>query len=137
MANDEPLKHTIDLTRFTNGEVRFQPERPGRPETTQVNGNVTVTNTAIAPTPSFFEVSFNIGVDLSIDGTRLSSSLHLSVPIHAERSDRSYEELENTAAELLPSMLRTTAELIEADLERASAEKAAREAEEFAQPQGS
>lgn len=127
MAKDNDETHSVALTSFGNGNVRFQKGSEGRPETKEVNGNVTVVNKAIEPTPNFFDVSFTIGALQSSEGAETSSTLILNVPLPSQSSDHSYPEIEDKAARLLPPMLRALADLIEADIERVATEKADRQ----------
>lgn len=129
VANEDEMTPKVSLSAFPNGSVRYEPGNPGRPETSETKGNVTVRNTEIPATPRFFEVSFSIGAHLSLEDAETHATLILNIPVPTRTSDVPYREVEDRAAQHLPRVLRELADLIAADRERATREQADRPAE--------
>ncbi|WP_138179422.1 hypothetical protein [Roseovarius indicus] len=125
MANGTENLPEIMLTSLGYGSVRFHKGEEARPASEATEGNVTTRTEAIPAEPSFFEVTFTIGVLQALEGLEAASTFVVNVPVPTETNERSYRDVELAAAQSLPTLLRKTAELIEADIERAERERAA------------
>ena len=123
MANGTENLPEIILTSLGYGSVLFQKGEEGRPASEVTQGNVTTRNEAIPAAPSFFEVSFTIGVLQSLEGLETASTFVVRVPVPTETNEVSYRNIELCAAQALPALLRKTAELIEVEIERAEKER--------------
>lgn len=113
---------TSAVKSLGHGLAEFIPGSPAVPSTSETNGNVTVHTQGSEATPSFFEVSFTIGVELRNGDAQTYWPTTISVPLPADDPDLSYREIETEAAHLLPEALRSVAAEIEHALERAAAE---------------
>lgn len=118
----------MHLRTFQNGSVRFVPPTPGRPETREkVAGSltdITIVNSETKGSPAFFEVSFFISCSHDVDGIETSNAFTLETVVPAADNESSYSQVEDNAALQLPGLLRDLAELIEADIDRATRERA-------------
>ncbi|MGB1389261.1 MAG: hypothetical protein ACPG61_10280 [Paracoccaceae bacterium] len=123
MAKETDEEFKLTLTGFSNGSVTFIPANPGREASTEVNGNVTINTEARPATKSWFEVTFAISITQTVQDAQTSSTLMLQMPVPDEPSDAPYCDVEDAAARNIPAMLRSLAEALEADIERAANEK--------------
>lgn len=119
----------MKLDRFEPGEIRHRPAVAAQPETvvSETSGNIT-TNTFTAASkgsPAMFLTRHFICFSHEVGGEEIPNAITIETAVPSEKTT-SYSAVEDDAARQLPALLRGLADLLEADIERAASEQAAR-----------
>ncbi|MDJ0631078.1 MAG: hypothetical protein QNJ44_22665 [Rhodobacter sp.] len=128
------MEHSYDIkiTGYGEGALRYVPANPGRPETSDTQGKVTVVNTARPGTPAFFEVEHWINATVTNHGATSALTLCLKTPLPFGQAglpdaprDVRYAQAEDASAKGLPQMLRQLADCVETANAEADARQSA------------
>lgn len=122
----------MQITSFANGTVRYVPGHPAVDASveTKVVGNVTtnIHHSAVEAVPNHFMVNFSIRYTHESSGRVLHDFLTLDVAVPRDGQGQTYAQVETAGAEQLPAVLRSLADAVEADLDRAAQQQADRDA---------
>lgn len=105
------MSKTVNITY---GKVAYRHEVPPVPETSRVEGNVTIKNVAQPGIPAYFQVDFRLDCEFDKDEPLgVSNSIFWTVNVTGLGPDASYKDIEAKASEQIVPMLRDVAEILE------------------------
>ena len=114
--------NAVKLLSLQNGSATFNRGKEEILPSTSYSGNVTVNQSGAPGIAPHFEVSFLIGAEVEAGGVLRSNYFSWACIVPAQTPDVSYRDVETDAARMLAPMLRSLADEIEKDVQRADNE---------------
>ena len=99
-----------------SGSIAFTKKVDPKPETEETTGNLTIVSGGQPGEPAHYVVTFRIETTFQSEGLETTNVLLWDVVIPEGDQFAPYRAVEDRAARLLPAMLRSVADKIEADL---------------------
>ncbi len=99
---------------FGNGNISFRNAIESKPATKTVQGNVTINHENVEGSPAHYICSFSISFELEDGGVKENSYISISIPVINDDSNAGYRKVEDAAAQLLPKVLQSLSNEIEA-----------------------
>lgn len=108
-----------------NAEIGWVNEIPAVPQSTKVEGNVTINNMGSPGVPSYFDATFSIHAKFEHKGVKQTLLLMPHVPILGETKEVAFGEIEGKALRKLGPMFRAIADDFDRQMAEWDAEEAA------------
>jgi len=104
---------------MNNGTVQFFNAVEPRPARTETSGNVTINNNGTPGQPAHFKVNFIITAPCDLLDL-VHNVLHWTCVVPADTDEAQYRQVEDQAAQRLPSHLRALADALETQIAEAT-----------------